>query len=94
MTRRSIKVSIVALSLAATLGSWTAMAQNTTQATSTASGPIVRTTNARPVPTVVRPPASNRFGSSSAQAGALPVIPQVSSQAWRPQPMTRTRSSR
>ena len=107
-TRRDIKLLLVALSLAATLGEWAILAREETRPAAPPPAPkaVTRAATLPPVPTVVPPPVLDP--PMSAQPGAiatldlppipeLPSIPQarIAAPSRRgPHPVTRTRSSR
>ncbi len=97
MTRPGVKASLVALSLATTLGIWAALARNDNRPASVAPDAIVQTLDLPAIPTLVRPPATGGTGAGQPQTGAgpdLPPIPAVSAPVPIPQPIARTRSSR
>ncbi len=100
MTRPTLKTSLVALSLAATLGGWAVLAQQDVQHNgqpiALAPEPVVQSIELAPIPTVARPPASGAEGISAPGVAPLelPPIPDVSAPAAAPRPIARTRSSR
>lgn len=96
-TRQTAKLTLVALSLAVTLGGWAALAQEDNQPASLAPGSMVQTLDLPPIPTLAQPLAGGGFLAPHTQVSPpldLPPIPAVSAPAPIVRPIARTRSSR